>query len=525
MPVMHIKDNLFLALLTHLGWEKDPPTDRLGRHELRTFLKTVRLDEDGELSSSTSTGELLSTMSIHQLWLKVYGLEALEYQKTISGYYSPWGDWNAIDALVDNLSDFGNDVKYFRLQNGYQNLVETMKEKFCNMGGEVILSKKLNSFNKRGNDTFYLDFGEDSPSVARNLILAMPQKCLSSIESASLAEPEVQRLIQSVKPKPFFNFFLCYESVWWNKSLKGRSITTLPIRQCYYWQVDEVTGRAVIMFYDDGSNPEFWAALLDRDRDSEVQQTWEDNRVANNVKLEAHRQFAKLQNVDPDKVPKPYAASCASWTSQSRFGGGVNFWLPKVDSQEIINAIIQPVPDVRLFICGSAYSNYQGWVEGALETADLMLTKKFGLKPFLSPLENVKIRASTTTRKVKTISFDLFVAADEQPTEKGGPWRNIYHSDEQKLMDGSATWEGIGSVLLDAQAKFISPGTDGNENALSNTPMKLSFHFDKLSNSCGPVQQSLVESFETTAYDLVNKAKNFDEVFQRSNIQVKFTSD
>ena len=148
--------------------------------------------------------------------------------------------------------------------------IEKMKEKFCDMGGKVFLGKKLNSFSRRGKNTFYLNFGEDNPLVVSNLILAMPRKCLSSIESASLELPEVQRMIQSVKPQPFFKLFLCYDQVWWDKSLAGRSITTLPIRQCYYWQVDEETGRAVIMFYDDGSNPEFWSAILERARDPDV---------------------------------------------------------------------------------------------------------------------------------------------------------------------------------------------------------------------------------------------------------------
>ncbi len=34
---------------------------------------------------------------------------------------------------------------------------------------------------------------------------------------------------------------------------------------------------------------------------------------------------------------------------------------------------------VRLLICGEAYSNQQGWVEGALETAEIMLQDYFSL--------------------------------------------------------------------------------------------------------------------------------------------------
>jgi len=517
-----IKHGLFIPLLAHLGWKNDPPVDRLGRQELRAFLKTVRLDEDGELSTSAGIGELVSEMSIHQLWLKVYGLEALKYQVAITGYFSPWGDWNAIDAIVDNLSDFGEDVKYFRLKHGYQSLVQTMKDQFCALGGKVFLGKKLISFSKRGNKAFYLDFGGDNPVVASNLILAMPQKCLSDIESASLAEPEVQRMIRSVKPKPFFKLFLCYERVWWDESLEGRSITTLPIRQCYYWQIDKVTGRAVIMFYDDGSNPEFWSAILDRDRDPDVQDTWVGNRVAENVKVEAHRQFAKLQGVDPDSVPKPYAASCASWGSESKFGGGVNFWLPKVDSQKIINAIIQPIPGARLFICGSAYSNYQGWVEGALEIADLMLTKKFDLKPFLSPSENMKVCVTNLSRKVDRVYFDLFEAAVEEPASEECQWNKIYQSKEKEVEKGSVSWDGLGVVLLKAQAEQLSSPSS------TQTPMKITFNLVKFGrNLLGvpePSRRRVTEqTYETTLDDLLStKARYSEEVFKNAKITVNF---
>ena len=43
--------------------------------------------------------------------------------------------------------------------------------------------------------------------------------------------------------------------------------------------------------------------------------------------------------------------------------------------------IVQPVPEEPVYVCGEAYSHYQGWVEGALATAEDMLQRKFGLEP------------------------------------------------------------------------------------------------------------------------------------------------
>lgn len=41
----------------------------------------------------------------------------------------------------------------------------------------------------------------------------------------------------------------------------------------------------------------------------------------------------------------------------------------------MIQQIVKPYDDQSIFICGEAYSDAQGWVEGALQTADLMLEK------------------------------------------------------------------------------------------------------------------------------------------------------
>lgn len=50
-------------------------------------------------------------------------------------------------------------------------------------------------------------------------------------------------------------------------------------------------------------------------------------------------------------------------------------------SWEIIPKMLQPVADVPVYICGEAYCDNQGWVDGALQNAELMLQKHFHLHP------------------------------------------------------------------------------------------------------------------------------------------------
>ena len=57
------------------------------------------------------------------------------------------------------------------------------------------------------------------------------------------------------------------------------------------------------------------------------------------------------------------------------FGGGWNSWNIGVRSWVVKQQIVQPLAPRALYICGEAYSDAQGWVEGALQTADMMLAK------------------------------------------------------------------------------------------------------------------------------------------------------
>ena len=65
------------------------------------------------------------------------------------------------------------------------------------------------------------------------------------------------------------------------------------------------------------------------------------------------------------------------------YGGGWNLWNIGVVSPEVMEKIVQPDLSQPLYICGDAYSNWAGWVEGALETADMVLAKILPLKPIV----------------------------------------------------------------------------------------------------------------------------------------------
>jgi monoamine oxidase len=340
--------------------------------------------------------------------MRVMSGEAFQLAVDSGGYDSTLSNWNAADAIPWFLSDFGVDPQYEGFKNGFQQvpltlagLVESAK------GGSITMNAKLETFlhdQKAG--TFELRFQDGSTRRARALILAMPRRSLELISSPLLSDPAVSDLIKSVTPRPLFKLFTTYTSPWWLAAgvQAGRTVTDLPVRQTYYWPLNDgkpaLSGRAMLMAsYDDGSNISFWDGLRPKRG-----QGWRPE-ARNAAELEVFLGEADRENIDPEWqryhaplrmvreverqlqqihglgfVPSVVDAAFKDW-GDDPFGGGWNNWNIGVKSWEVKEKIVQPLGDkIPFHICGEAYSDAQGWVEGALQTADLMLAK-FGLSP------------------------------------------------------------------------------------------------------------------------------------------------
>ena len=62
-------------------------------------------------------------------------------------------------------------------------------------------------------------------------------------------------------------------------------------------------------------------------------------------------------------------------------------WKAGYNISEVMKDITQLDPEQEVFIVGSAYSNNQGWAEGAFESVEDLLKDKFSQTPLF---QNVK---------------------------------------------------------------------------------------------------------------------------------------
>lgn len=349
----------------------------------------------------------------HGLWnvlARVLSWEAFRLCVDTLGYESIFTNWNAADAIPWFLTDFGANPKFVGFARGFQQVPTTLAELVESQGGTIELNQPLRGFEWSG-DGFELDFGSSSVE-AKALILAMPRRSLELLAPACPLLRGILGLIESVTPQPLFKVFATYNEPWWRPAgvggaegftplALGRSTTDLPLRQIYYWTRNDGTpvegGAAMLLAsYDDGRNLAFWDGLRRpgrptsenaateagsdaAGRTSRISSTeWGRHRPNERMLKELRRQLAQVHDLPEASIVD---AAFKDWDADP-FGGGWNTWNIGVRSAQVGRRMIQPHKRERvpLFICGEAYSDYQGWVEGALQTADRVL-EKFGLSP------------------------------------------------------------------------------------------------------------------------------------------------
>jgi monoamine oxidase len=357
-------------------------------------------------TKGTYGGASLASLPMRYLMLRSISNEALRLDEDTGGYDSILYTWNAADGFPWNLGDFTSTTTYVRITRGYDELPVMLAERFHKTGGKVHLSARLERFDMTDDGNVRLEVVEDGVTqtiYAKRLILAMPRRSLELLDQTGAVlgseNTDVHELIGSVTPIPLFKLAICYPSPWWEKLppvqppksknvglSSGRSVTDLPIRQCYYWAVDPQTNCAVLLVYDDGLDLDYWAGLRDSKAPSfqsaialDESFEWSKHPAPKRMVDEIHRQLLEMHGVtDPSTVPQPYAGAYRDW-GEDPYGGGANFWHVGVRSYEVAERIMQPKPPLPVYICGESYSHGQGWVEGALETAEEMLEKHFGL--------------------------------------------------------------------------------------------------------------------------------------------------
>jgi monoamine oxidase len=361
-------------------------------------------------------GKPLWQYGFWDLMYRVLSNEGYQFMKDAGGYDANVANANAVTQLP--ATEYNDETVFLTLRDGYDQLPIQLVERFRKMPGGVAKDERV-QMNQRlaeiligtGEYRYTLVFeqtitkdgktiikhGSTTKVRAKKLILAMPRRSLELIKSKFFEDSWLKANIPSVLIQSAFKLLLAYERPWWRSLglVAGRSVTDLPIRQVYYFGTEaEQPGGLPYMnsllmaSYNDISTVPFWKGLefgepfkgytpsclepgvKDVVPQVEFQATEEMVNVANRQVAQVHA----LPEIQP-----PYSARYHTW-NEDPYGGGWHEWKANYRLDEIMCRMRKPVDNEDIHIVGEAYSYGQGWVEGALDTAESALQEFFGLK-------------------------------------------------------------------------------------------------------------------------------------------------
>jgi monoamine oxidase len=346
----------------------------------------------------TPDGQTLNTHGFWNFFRDRLTSEAYSMGGFASFASSSIGNWNLYDstlAMIWGTLMYMLKTPFYSVEEGYDELPKTMLKRFRAAGGHVASRQRVYEVavdESQGDPLVSLTVGPPDGSsecqkiYARYLVLALPKAALEQIQWGGSLHgiTALSSDIASVQPVHASKVFMVYPEPWWehtpSMSLKGGySTTDLPLRACYYMG-SQPDGRSLLLAsLSDEEAETFWAAY---ERASDGQAT-KLGVAPGSVREMVEQIQGQLTEIHGVKPPPPLAGPiCFDWAG-APFGGGWHDWKPGLKSWEVMPRIrrlsVDDKADARVFLCGEAYSNQQGWVEGALNTAEMVLETYFGL--------------------------------------------------------------------------------------------------------------------------------------------------
>lgn len=306
------------------------PNSELQQHTLYTFIKDVM--HDSELSN--------------------YMLDFYEY-------YSELATLNMTHALDVFVKEFNSKVQYYVLKSGYESIITKLmapisRAKYCKLNTVVTHIKKQQHFEITAQSD-----NTDKLYTADNVIICIPVDALMKIKINIPINVngtnKIRNIISQIKPEPLYRIYARFPMPL--PEHMPKISTNLPIK--YIIPMDHKNG-VVMLSYTDGIYAKKLYKIYQRDLLHDTDKL---------TKLLVDNLNKLLPYITEDKEIKPFPAPI--WIKHHYWASGAGYWLP--GEIQPLSDVIQP--SIGLYLAGEQVSRHQAWVEGCLETADMVLSK------------------------------------------------------------------------------------------------------------------------------------------------------
>ena len=321
------------------------------------------------------------------MWLHSYlSTDGVEYVFESQGYDSFPKLINLAMFLYYNNSDKvifkGNTDAFKFIEGGYSRIPKKLYQIAVENGDTFHFNCQLSSIYQRGSVTNITVQDKTEGRVTTkhyqtsNLILAVPVPVLKDL---SIVRGKIQgidddtlavfhRCLESVKGFDAFRIFPVFKEAWWREKfgiIGGRCNTNTPFKQVYYWNSPpKGEGPGVLLLYSDFYDAETLESYIPQQPTPCAEDEKNIPSLLNSTQTESLRKLlSQIHHTEAPPITKAYI----KWWPVAW-----DLYLPhNTPSQTFHQAptILDPIS-----VVGVGMSLDQGWVEGALQTVEELLT-------------------------------------------------------------------------------------------------------------------------------------------------------
>lgn len=391
-------------------------------------------------------GTLISSFDIRSLLRKTNVNE---------GVYQLLDNFVGLDPIeyFQNFFTFRDPNAFFTLKEGYNQLIIKIEKE---INKHIHLNQTVTHIEKTQEGYFKVWTQTQEKKgvyLTKKVILALPKEPLKKIFSNSNLfsnapenKDKLKKNLNSVDNIPLAKINLFYSSAWWanifniDQSIEygfSRSDTPLTSSLPFYSINDEATiaildlerlnenklsdiptqiknkirsikkqkfisPSALTLYIFGKENIRFWRLLQQSSSSFRPHFSIENiNPASKNTIFFASDLLQKIYLKQP---PLPLITSVTIWdgkqetfvnTREHQNTYAIHSWKPHVNRTRIQKELIEPVKNI--YTCGEAYSDYHGWIEGALRSTNLVLEKAFHIS---SISKRIKEKSEKTTSEL-----------------------------------------------------------------------------------------------------------------------------
>jgi monoamine oxidase len=359
---------LLIQLIKDLGLEKDiikidssikfvPSGNSYKRPEIKKFIDELQFTYINKVINFYKKFDIknldkVKTYTFSEYASTILDKDELKFIIDSFGYYKELVSMNAFDAIKLIDEEMNPELEFYTLISGMSSIIMNLKKKIIKFGGKIRINQNVNNINYDIKTNLFNISIISSDVITKNKIYKS-KNCILAIPKPDLLQfnilnndSNIKKMLHSVDIASLCRVYTIFDK----KDIWFKNIETITTNNKIRLIIPIDKDKGLIMIsYSDSKFADYWNNLDEKE-----------------LMIQLKKNIKKTFHIE---ISNPIFTKKCYWDM------GFAYWKKNKNSSIISKKILQPYNEIPLFICGENYSSNQGWIEGGLETSNLVIDK------------------------------------------------------------------------------------------------------------------------------------------------------